>query len=267
MRRSSNTLKHGITPHRPLKLLLLLLLFLAINCAKAVAQENWTQVTPFESYKLNYFLMGQPNTKVQFSMKIPVIHGQTLFFGYTQLMLWEVVRADPYFADINYTPEFFYRLAAKNGAERWLDIGFFEHESNGKGGTSERAWNRSYVRLHNEWDLADRTKLRAELKAWVPYSLHVSNRNLINYRGLWEANIMLSDFKGQYVVEDLIFRIYAGGPSGMDPTQGGQELTFRIKSAKREFLPVLMLQVFHGHAETLGNYRHSYWAYRAGIGF
>jgi outer membrane phospholipase A len=250
-----------------LRALLVPVLFAALFGGRAAAQENWTQVVPLEGYKPDYFLMGQPETKIQLSLKIQLIQGQNLYFGYTQLMLWELFRQSPYFSDLNYNPEVFYRFPIGDSGDRWVDFGPFEHESNGKGGADERSWNRTYVRGHDEWDLGGRAKLRAELKAWVPYSFNPSNRNLPNYRGLWETNVMLSDFRGNYTVEDLIFRLYAGGPSNVDPTRGGQELTFRVKSAKRKIMPVLMFQVFHGYAETLADYRHSYWAYRAGIGF
>ena len=245
----------------------LVFVFAALAAGRAAAQENWTQVTPFEGYKPVYFLMGQPNAKIEGSLKVPLIQGQTLYFGYTQIMLWELVRPSPYFADVNYNPEIFYRFHLGDRKDRWLDFGPLEHESNGKGGADERSWNRTYLRYHEEWALYGRAKLRAEVKAWVPYSMNASNRNLPNYRGLWEGNVILSDFRGDWVVEDLIFRFYAGGPSNVDPTRGGQELTLRIKTAKRKFIPVTMLQVFHGCAESLADYRHSNWAYRAGIGF
>lgn len=234
---------------------------------RAGAQENWTQVTPFEAYKPDYFMMGQPNTKIQLSFKMPLVQHQNLYFGYSQLMFWELWRPDPFFADIDYNPDLFYRVDLGKTEDRWLDVGLFEHESNGKGGTLERSWNRSYLRYHDEWSLGGRAKLRGEVKAWVPYSFNDWNRNLPNYRGLWEINVMASDFKGNYVVEDLMFRFYGGGPSNVDPAHGGQELTFRIKSANRDYLPVVMMQVFHGFGESLADYRHSYWAYRAGIGF
>ena len=248
--------------------LLLFAVLAALGAGRAAAQENWTQSgSAFEAYKPDYFLVGQPEAKIQLSAKVAVIKGQSLYFGYSQVMLWELIRPDPYISDINYNPEFFYRVHLGKEGDRWLDAGPIEHESNGKGGADERSWNRTYVRYHDEWTLYGRAKLRAEVKAWVPYSMNASNRNLPNYRGVWEGNAMISDFRGDSVVEDLIFRFYAGGPSNVDPTRGGQELTFRVKSAKREFLPVLMFQVFHGYAETLADYRHSYWAYRAGVGF
>lgn len=221
----------------------------------------------FQSYKPDYFLMGQPETKLQLSLKVQLLQEENLYFGYSQLMLWQLVRKDPYFSDINYNPEFFYRVHFGDQGTKWLDIGPFEHESNGKGGADERSWDRTYARYHDEWLMGAHTKLRAEVKLWVPYAMNASNRNLPNYLGIWEGNVMLSDFKGNFVVEDLIFRFYAGGPSNVDPTRGGQELTFRIKSARRKILPVAMMQVFHGYAESLLDYRHSYWAWRAGIGF
>jgi len=80
---------------------------------------------------------------------------------------------------------------------------------------------------------------------------------------------MLSNFLGDfYDVDDLIFRLYPGGPSNVDPTRGGQELTWRVRARfRKEVLPVMVFQVFHGYAESLLDYRHSYWAWRAGIGF
>ena len=243
------------------------LLLAALSAGRAAAQENWTQVVPITGYKPDYFLIGQPETKIQFSLLVPIVRDRGLYFGYTQIMLWELVRPDPYLSDVNYDPEFFYRIPFKDGKTRWLDLGLFEHESNGKGGADERSWDRTYLRYHQEWSLHGRAKLRAEMKVWLPYDMNVSNRDLPNYRGLWEGNVILSDFKGDYVVEDLIFRIYAGGPSNIDPTRGGQELTFRLKTAKRKFIPVTMMQVFHGYAESLADFHHSYWAYRAGIGF
>lgn len=246
-----------------------LLLLAALGAPRAAAQENWTRVVPLEAYKPNYFLMGQPDTKIELSLKIPLIQDQNLYFGYTQLMKWELVRNDPYFADINYNPEIFYRFKIHGSSTTWLDIGPYDHESNGKGGSQERAWNRTYARYHDEWALGGRLVLRAELQAWVPYAYNSANRNLPDYRGVYETNVMLSGFLGRlYDVDDLILRLYPGGPSNVDPTRGGQELTVRLRAAARKkFMPVGVMQVFHGYAESMLDYRHSYWGWRVGIGF
>ena len=246
----------------------LLLFFVVLGSIRAAAQENWSHGVPFEAYKPNYFLTGQPQTKIQGSLKIPLIRDQNLYFGYTQLIMWQMVRRDPYISDINYNPDIFYRIPIKDKKTQWLDLGPLEHESNGRGGAEEVSWNRSYVRYHYERPVGARITIRAEVKAWVPYSRNANNLDLTEYRGLWEGNVILSDSPpDSAVVEDLIFRFYAGGPSGADPTRGGQELTLRIKSSKRKYVQVIVLQVFHGFAESLLDYRHSRWAWRAGIGF
>lgn len=254
---------------RPRWIAALFLLAAALGASRASAQENWTPVAPLGLYKPDYFLMGQPDTKIQFSFLFRLLEDQNLYFGYTQLMNWQLVRSDPYFADINYNPEFFYRFKIDGSSKTWVDFGPFEHESNGKGGAEERSWNRTYARIHDEWPVGDRATLRAEFKAWIPYSYNPANRNLADYRGLYETDIVLSDFLGGFFdVDDLILRLYPGGPSEVDPTRGGQELTWRVRAKwRRKVRPVIVMQLFHGYAEYLLDYQHSYWAYRLGIGF
>jgi len=254
---------------KPRRAAALLVLLAAFGAARASAQENWTAVAPLELYKPDYFLMGQPDTKIQFSFKIRLLQDQNLYFGYSQLMKWELFRPDPFFADLNYNPEFFYRFKLDGSSTTWVDFGPFEHESNGKGGAEERSWNRTYARVHDEWRVGDQAGLKGEFKAWIPYSYNPSNRNLADYRGLYETNWILSDFLGKfYDVDDLILRLYPGGPSEVDPARGGQELTLRVRAARRRKIrPVVVLQLFHGFAESMLDYRHSYWAWRAGIGF
>jgi outer membrane phospholipase A len=253
---------------RHLQSLSILLLIVALGSMRAAAQENWTHNVPFEAYKPNYALEGQPDMKIQGSLKVPLITDQNLYFGYTQLIIWQALRPDPYISDINYDPELFYRVHIKDQKTQWLDLGLFEHESNGKGGAEEVSWNRSYVRYHAEWFIGAHAKIRAEVKAWVPYDMNANNRDLPEYRGLWESSVMLSDFRrDSVVVDDLIFRFYAGGPSNVDPARGGQEFTWRVKSSRRKYVQVVMFQVFHGVAESLLDYKHSLWAWRAGIGF
>lgn len=157
-------------PSRPRRTAVLCILAAVLGAAHASAQENWTAVAPLQLYKPDYFLMGQPDTKIQFSFKFRLLEDYNLYFGYTQLMNWQLVRSDPYFADINYNPEFFYRFNINGSSTTWADFGPFEHESNGKGGAEERSWNRTYARIHDEWAVGERAVLRAELKAWIPYS-------------------------------------------------------------------------------------------------
>jgi outer membrane phospholipase A len=67
--------------------------------------------------------------------------------------------------------------------------------------------------------------------------------------------------------DDLTLRIYPGGWLNINPFSGGQELTFRLKTKARRFLPVAVAQIFHGYAENLLDYREDRFGFRIGIGF
>ncbi len=83
----------------------------------------------------------------QFSIKVPLHYDSfDLFFAYTQRAFWQVYDNDDTrpFREIDHAPEFFFdtngSLIPFIGAER-LRFGY-EHESNGEGLETTRAWNR-----------------------------------------------------------------------------------------------------------------------------
>ncbi|MGK5084369.1 phospholipase A [Bdellovibrionota bacterium FG-1] len=102
-----------------------------------------------------------------------------------------------------------------------------------------------------------------------PASFHTQNPDLAEYRGLWEINLTLTDFLGGFFSDraELSLRLYPGGQSNLNPLHGGQELTFRAKTAPKVFLPLFVVQLFHGYGEGLLDYQMSRWGLRAGIGF
>ena len=251
------------------RLALTITFLVSLGASRSAAQEAYTSSTTLEMYKPAYFLQGQPDTKIQVSLKLRLAQGHNLYLGYTQLMIWQFIRQNSHFSDVNYNPEIFYRCHLDERS-RWVDLGIFEHESDGKSGTTTaRSWNRTYLRGHDEWSLGDGMRLRAEFKAWVPYLLDPASKNLPQYRGLYETNLILSNvIGGIFDRDDLILRLYPGGASDVNPAQGGQELTLRLHPRRpKSAVPVVTLQVFHGFAESLLTYRRSYWAWRAGIGF
>jgi outer membrane phospholipase A len=182
-------------------------------------------------------------------------------------MMWDALIAKPYFYDLNYNPELFYRWRLDGENTEWLDIGA-EHESNGKGASGERAWDRAFLRYHVATQMNSEHKLHFEVKAWVPGDYDANNKDLPRYRGVWEINVTLSDCLRPWLERgDLTLRLYPGGPSFTDPTRGGQELTFTARLSSSSVLPVFVAQVFHGYAEELLDYNISHWSVRAGFGF
>lgn len=67
---------------------------------------------------------------------------------------------------------------------------------------------------------------------------------------------------------DLNLRVYGGGPSWVDPTRGGQELTLRASMPYfKRFRPLLVAQVFNGYGEGLLDYKTRHTVGRLGISF
>lgn len=70
-------------------------------------------------------------------------------FAYTQLSFWQFYQDSSFFQETNYQPQLFFNL--NSSKLHWLndhldhvDAGII-HESNGRGGVNERAWNRIYL--------------------------------------------------------------------------------------------------------------------------
>jgi phospholipase A1/A2 len=185
-----------------------------------------------------------------------------------ELMLWDLFIPSPYFYDINCNPLVWYRFNLNDSTQQLIDFTPIEHESNGKGGSLERSWNRVGLAYHQRETIGDRMKLYWDFKAWVPVYENPNNPNLAQFRGVWELNLTLSDFLGPFFdFDDLIFRLYPGGASLTNPLHGGQELTLRLRSVHRTFLPLVVGQIFHGYGEYLQDYQFEHWGFRAGLGF
>ncbi|MBS0349574.1 MAG: phospholipase A [Proteobacteria bacterium] len=116
-----------------------------------------------ESASLNHI-----ETKFQFSVKAAILRNllwrNSLNLAYTQLSFWQVYnKKTQFFRESDYQPEIF--LA--NNIDKYIFDGwslvFFNigayHQSNGRGGTYERSWNRVYAETifsKNNWLLSVR---------------------------------------------------------------------------------------------------------------
>jgi outer membrane phospholipase A len=242
------------------------------------AEDGLPHPIAVEAFKPGYALYGNPFTKIQMSFQSKLIDGSQIYFGYTQLMMWDLGAPAPYFFDVNYNPMLWYRVPLSAEKAEWIDLIPEEHESNGKGFSRERSWDRIGAAYHRRLDFSGETKLFFHFKTWYPWHINSidndptdnnpGNSDISEYRGSWEVTFALSNFLGSSVgFNDLILRLYPGGPSTTDPSMGGQELTFRIRSFHKSFLPLFVVQIFHGYAEDLLLYRTEQFQVRAGLGF
>ena len=234
-----------------------------VNPAPLLERE-WIRL---ESYKPFYFLLGRPEAKGQISLKAQAAKGFNLYFAYSQLVFWDLFKESSPIRDVNYNPEIFYRWEM-NGASSFLDFGAYEHESNGKGGLDSRSWDRSYLRYSRNYSWTDNRMFAWSIKAFIPYRKDPTNRDITRYRGLWEAQIILTQNLGLlFDINEVIFRFYPGGRSRTNPLEGGRELTFRGKIALNHLSVPLVFQIFQGRGESLLEYQQKKLGLRAGFGF
>ncbi len=99
--------------------------------------------------------LDNAEAKFQISFKVPLvedflIEDSTLWGGYTQLSLWQVYNSDASapFRETNYEPEIFWTIPTTAnifGANlESVSVGF-NHQSNGRGSSLSRSWNRVYA--------------------------------------------------------------------------------------------------------------------------
>lgn len=242
-----------------------LAVLLPATAALAYTDEGSTPAEKISAYKPTYGLVGKNDGKIQLSFKARPAAGVPLYFGYTQLMMWDIYKSSAPMRDVNYNPEIFYRLPlGDEESARWLDLGPFEHESNGFDGDRSRSWNRSYARFSDSAQLGDR-QLQWSLKLQIPYSC---DNSCALYRGIAEGTVSLNNLFGSALGQnDVILRVYPGGKGYVNFGQGGQELTFRIRPGHGSITPLFVVQLFHGYGENELDQTKNVLALRGGIGF
>lgn len=98
--------------------------------------------------------LDQVELKYQISFLVPIWQKMfhkpsSLYLAYTQLSYWQAYNQSAFFRETDYEPEIFVATAFNKTLIGSWQLKFFTvgavHQSNGKGGTMERSWNRIYV--------------------------------------------------------------------------------------------------------------------------
>lgn len=213
-----------------------------------------------------YAVTGNPDTKIQFSFKIQIIANWELYFGYTQVMFWELGRKDSSpFSDLNYNPELFYRWYMNAGILKSVDLGFYEHLSNGRDGAASRSWQRSYVTARTEFPLGP-FKGEWDTKVFHLYELDPFNDDIRDKAGFVETSFSISGlFKTLFDDAQLTFRWVPGGKLDFNDNQGSRSVDFRFRLPIKRFNPNLFVQVYDGFNESMLFYKSYQTSFRAGI--
>lgn len=218
----------------------------------------------FSFHKPSYAIFSDRDLKLQFSFKYRLAPAIPFYLAYTQLFFWKIYDESKPFAEVNYSPELFYRLFEKSdGSFKNLDMGW-SHLSNGKDKLETRSLDRIFLRS-NYLTKFRRHNLDFNLMVYEIYNEDETNKDIVNHLGYWELNTFLSNLiraeSGQLGFEG---RVYAGSKV-YDLDQGAYQLGFIFFLNTPNFNPSIYLQRFEGYAESLNSYDKKRALWRLGI--
>lgn len=216
-----------------------------------------------------YFAVGNPDSKAQLSFKHRIVKKQPIYFGYSQIIFWDLGGDSKPFKDATYNPEFFYthNFHQDYGILRSIDFGFWEHNSNGKDGAASRSFNRSYIRANFELEY-EKWILRFSTKLGYIYSLDRTNKDIQDNISPLELKISLVElFRGVLDKSEFHIRFFPGGKYADRFDKGGFELGLSFRLGGLDLIPAFYMQYFNGFAESLINYDERVNEFRAGFIF
>lgn len=214
-----------------------------------------------ESMNTQDLSVAHPEFDFQISFKVPLwqnifVWPDTLYAAYTQDSYWQLYTDDPYFRETDYEPEIFLdNEINKPLGEGWyfsdLDIGAM-HQSNGRGGTTERSWNRAYFNTvfnNGSWMVS--------IQPWTPIFAKESsdehNPNITRYLGYGQE--MLA-----YDYDNNTFSLNTRNVLESGFSRGAEWLTWSFPLLHRNIKGYLYM--FTGYGYDLIDYNH----YTNGVG-
>lgn len=200
--------------------------------------------------------LNQSEFKFQLSLLVPVwqsVMGTPvdINISYTQMSYWQVYTSSAWFRETDYEPEliFNYTLNPNNQLGASLN-----HQSNGRGGSEERAWNRVigiYTYGHANWML----QARAWVLVFQAESSDIYNPDITNYLGH-------GDLTGSFEVNKLVFSLTGGNFERFDRSHFQGSISYPITNKIRFYL-----QGYTGYGQSLIEYNHRTNAAGIGISF
>ncbi len=229
------------------------------------------------AYEPIYFILGSyPAAEFQFSLKYNLFNFTNhwnplgdLYFAYTQTSYWDLLSSDPSFYDTSYKPSVFYYhpgvLAGRiMGLPVQLDLQLgAEHESNGRGGTSERSLYTGYLQPTLSLGDLNCVQLSFQPRAMYYLDLGQNNPDLPDYRGYVDLVTRITR-KGTVSWQDfqLASKIRMGDYGSHPSFQF--DLRFNLFEYFH-FAPSLEVQYFAGYGQTLRQYNVYSHGIRAGL--
>jgi outer membrane phospholipase A len=242
-----------------------------LNSAPAALPVETSRLTFNEPVYVAVGASGDTTAKFQLSFKYRLFQPQdprsrslldNLYFGYTQLSVWDLSEESKPFKDTNFRPSLFYYLPDTGVRASWFSqLGIqagIEHESNGQGGSDSRSINTVFVRPTLTWNnvLGNRLVFSPKIYYYLEKS---DNPDIAKYRGYADLLVQYGDPDALELA--ATFRKGTSGGRGSVDAQ----LTYPMgKIFGAGFGGYLFLDVFSGYGETLIDYNNHVNAVRIG---
>lgn len=256
------------------KAFLIILLF--ILCLQVSGDENlW--MAALSSYKPIYVItgLGDDQVKIRVSFKFDFFHPYKVgfYFGYTQLMFWDLYKFSAPFTEIDFNFDIFWRFESgynfandlKIPLIDYIQLGLWEHISNGMPGTmdqGEENLSRGIDRMYIQVQAGIGSWLRLGLNFKYFYCIYLEfsdkehdNPKIQEYIGSFICRPFLVLYnKGLDDTMELYGEFAAGGgENGLNFTEGGfleiGLISYKILSRFR-----LYAQYYQGFFESILHY-------------
>ena len=247
--------------------------------SERIREDNEHVLQPFTlmAHKPNYFLVASYNskgynsehfkeqfsdpnislddieTKFQLSIKFPLLvdifDTADIYAAYTNRSFWQVYNSEESepFRETNHEPEIWVQFHPKweifGFTNTWNSFGF-NHQSNGRGGTLSRSWNRIFA-----WFTFEKGNLALSFKPWYAFvdeTEGADNPDLTDYLGHYELS-------ASYKWEDHVFSIMSRNNLESGFSKGAVELSWSFPLGAWPYLRGYM-QYFSGYGESMIDY-------------
>jgi phospholipase A1 len=240
---------------------------------KDTVESIFRRSPPFTIFKDNYFISGAPlgttPTSENADAKFQISFKQRLFdkplpFGifahiiFTQKSFWDIYRESLPFRETNYNPGLFLvKPIFQNDLLRGVAIITVEHESNGRDSIFSRSWNFVSVEYAHIFS----QKLAVHFRARLPFNSKTRyNPDLLKYVGYFDLELHLVPIERRLFLDVIVAKGATWGKTGSLQA----DLSFQPWKKGNQYLVV---QWFHGFAESLVDYNEKTDMLRIGLMF
>lgn len=216
------------------------------------------KIPPFGIYKDNFFITGIPlnqkimNNTADAMFQISIRHrltksilpfGTFAYLTYTQKSFWNIYAESSPFRDTNYNPGVGLAkvILHKN---RLLGVAFMQikHESNGREKEESRSWN--YLSLAAKYYINTQFNISGEF--WIPYVDGDNNKDLLDYKGLGQINVSLTDARQKWWLE-----MQLNQRKGFGNINTIASIAFKVSKSSNQYL---FLRFQDGYGDSLLDY-------------